>query len=659
MKLFLSPDEPASPEAAGQKARMLNQMRRLGYRVPRFFVTPPSLSEPLLSSRPLREALAKEACARHPGSRWAVRSNHLDEDGPQRSRAGKFESVLDLSPGEIADAVKRVLAHARTATGGDLSRFSLIIQEFLPAEYEGVIFTRNPLGTGELVAEYSSGGGGRVTSGIAPRSRLISDHRDLSAAGRSLPPPLAALLPRMALLESQLGFPQDLEWCIHRGRLFVLQCRPVTTLSRDQYEAMLELDRDPALSVPHLFEKAELSEIAPRPKPFLFALLARLFERDGPCDRVYRKYGIRYGARPFLARFGNELYTDRETEFRNFFPAKTLLAGTPGASRWSGIRGLWTTLNNTSAIRALAAGRPHETLTQLETVLRAHLAAEPPAGADWQGLVEGFLREYDPFFEINLLAGALTRKVEPLLIRAGIPVAEALARGIEAVPAASRAGLEAPLDLAVRAGKLRDRSRLFFERRMRGIEAALLTLGTQNGIEPADLLLFATPEELGAGIPPAPVLLERKRHHLSLMNRTHPATLHRPARPARAACKPGPEPAMVSPGSATGVLVTVKELEAVLEKARASGAASGAHEEYILWSELMEPSLERFFPHIKGLLATQGGLLSHLSILAREAGIPAIVHFTPGPELPAGSRIQISNEGGTPVIRIDSSRIRA
>ena len=241
MKLFLSPDELASPEAAGPKAHGMKRMRHLGYRVPRFFVTPASLSELLLSRPDLRTLLAQEACARHSSPLWAIRSNSFDEDGPNRSRAGRFESMTGVEAKGIADAIERVLSQARRATGGDLSRFSLIIQEYLPAEYEGVIFTRNPLGTRDLVVEYSSGSDARITSGESPRSRVFRHHSDLIRKPPLLPPALADILLRMPRLEAESGFPLDLEWCIHQGHFYVLQCRPVTTLDRGQHEAMLEL----------------------------------------------------------------------------------------------------------------------------------------------------------------------------------------------------------------------------------------------------------------------------------------------------------------------------------------------------------------------------------------------------------------------------------
>ena len=68
-------------------------------------------------------------------------------------------------------------------------------------------------------------------------------------------------------------------------------------------------------------------------------------------------------------------------------------------------------------------------------------------------------------------------------------------------------------------------------------------------------------------------------------------------------------------GLAEGIVVT-KEHVATMAKP-------------ILLTDLLTPDLVAHFPNIAGIVARQGGLLSHLAIMAREAGLPVVVTDKP------------------------------
>jgi len=75
----------------------------------------------------------------------------------------------------------------------------------------------------------------------------------------------------------------------------------------------------------------------------------------------------------------------------------------------------------------------------------------------------------------------------------------------------------------------------------------------------------------------------------------------------------GTEARGIAPGTASGVLVSIS----TLEQAPVGDA--------IVFTECLSPDLVRHLPNIKGIVALRGGILSHLSIMAREAGIPVVV----------------------------------
>ena len=646
MKLFLSPDELKLPAFAGKKASTLNHMRHLGYRVPHFLVTPPALSQDLFSSPDLRRVLAKEAIGRLSRSTYCVRSNALVEDEIERSHAGIFKSSIGVPSEGLSEAIFEVLSLANEVLKGNLSLFSLIIQEYIPAEFSGVTFTRNPLGTRELVIEFTREDKNQVVSGGATPTREQRFHSNLLPKKSTLPSSIEASLLGMMRLEAELGWPQDIEWCAHGNGLTFLQCRPISTLTPLQLETFRYLDRHPALSGPHFFEKSELSEIAPRPKVFSFRVLTHLFTRGGPCDRVYRKYQIYYQPKAFLTRFGNELYVDREAELRSFFPSRTFLKKNAVRSVIDRLLVLPRSLWNRLAFDLIAARCTEEKIKLLE-IQTAALLAKVNAAQDWKDQLHLFYSDYEVFFEVNLLASALTQRLGTLLKGAPITLGEALSEGGGSLAPWQLSVVGPVLDKVKHLHRLRDRSRVFFDSRMKSIEAALFDYATQLKLSPAERILFATPEEIQAKDLPPARLIEREQEYFSFSNWTLPASLRsEPIQHAEGLIA-------VSSGSSEGVLVTESELKTIL-----NSRDSSAPEDLILWSELLEPRLHRYFPHIKGILADRGGLLSHLAILARESGVPVWVNFRPNAEIPLGSKIQVSNTGGVPVIRSASSRMR-
>ncbi|MFA5854999.1 MAG: PEP-utilizing enzyme [Candidatus Gracilibacteria bacterium] len=90
----------------------------------------------------------------------------------------------------------------------------------------------------------------------------------------------------------------------------------------------------------------------------------------------------------------------------------------------------------------------------------------------------------------------------------------------------------------------------------------------------------------------------------------------------------------VSQGESEGILVDENGLRDLLQKDK-----SGKN--FILYSQILSPHLAAYFSRISGILSSQGGMLSHLAILAREHKIPVIVGFKPTKEICLGTKIKI------------------
>ncbi|MDQ6672896.1 MAG: hypothetical protein M3069_19495, partial [Chloroflexota bacterium] len=136
---------------------------------------------------------------------------------------------------------------------------AVLIQELVPAEVAGVLFTADPMsGSGErMVVEAAFGLGEAVVAGLVTPDRYVLA-RDgsvlravagakelevvLSARGgtttRAVPHPEPCLEAKELRQLAQLGArcqelfagPQDIEWALAGGRLHLLQSRPITTL---------------------------------------------------------------------------------------------------------------------------------------------------------------------------------------------------------------------------------------------------------------------------------------------------------------------------------------------------------------------------------------------------------------------------------------------
>ncbi|MEO3756937.1 PEP/pyruvate-binding domain-containing protein [Mycobacterium sp. B14F4] len=179
----------------------------------------------------------------------AVRSSATAEDLPQASFAGQQNTVLNVEGAQaLCDAVKRCWSslwtvraltyRARNDIGNRGLSVAVVVQEMVPADVAGVMFTADPLSgrRDRMVIEAAAGLGEAVVSGHVTPARWLVDTRGgpvpeaVGGAGqldRSLVDALTELGTRTADL---FGVPQDIEWAVSNGRCWLLQSRPITSL---------------------------------------------------------------------------------------------------------------------------------------------------------------------------------------------------------------------------------------------------------------------------------------------------------------------------------------------------------------------------------------------------------------------------------------------
>jgi pyruvate,water dikinase len=220
---------------------------------------------------PAVRAEIAEAYAALGGGAVAVRSSATAEDLPGAAFAGQQDTFLNvIGEAALAKAVAdcwaslwtdRAIAY-RERQGIDPREVAIavVVQKMVPADTAGVMFTANPV-TGErneTVVDASPGLGEAVVSGRVTPEHYVLDRRGKIRSfvrgggevvispvaeggireqpGRRSPDPslTADQLRGLANLgrksQEHFGRPQDMEWALAGGRMFVLQSRPMTAL---------------------------------------------------------------------------------------------------------------------------------------------------------------------------------------------------------------------------------------------------------------------------------------------------------------------------------------------------------------------------------------------------------------------------------------------
>jgi pyruvate,water dikinase len=210
--------------AIGGKAAGLLRLQELELPVPPFVTVP--VGEDV-----------DEAAVAALGEPLAVRSSAVAEDAAERSAAGQYETVLGVTRATLSDAV----AHVRAATDrarayGAGEDMAVVVQRQVPATRAGVAFSRDPVGGDDaVVIECALGDGEAVVSGAVTPDRYRVDGRRVRARSsgsvRTLRDDEArdvADVVRRA--EAGFGRPVDVEFCFEGRKLWLVQCRPITTV---------------------------------------------------------------------------------------------------------------------------------------------------------------------------------------------------------------------------------------------------------------------------------------------------------------------------------------------------------------------------------------------------------------------------------------------
>ncbi len=625
----------------GNKTLRLQDCKKQGLCVPPFVAIPSTLSARLFKDAKFRTETAEKILREIPNSHYAVRSSALLEDSPNQSFAGQFETKLNVSPQNISQAIYEVLKQASEYLKGDLGSFSLLIQKYIDPDSAGVIFTRSPLGHREMLIEYTKGSGESLVGGkIKPQK--ISFY-----SSESLPQELLKIgiheIHRKIFydLETKYQFPQDIEFCIKNNIFYFLQVRPITSITRQQYEEILFLEKELPKNRHFYFAKTELTEIAPRPDQATLDLLTKIYAEKGPVQNVYKKYKIQYSDTQFIHCIDTELFVDKEKELQSLLPSYTYFSSPLYIPKIRFDKNFFTSIKNIYHLNTIASSSHKTQFGSLTSLLEA------PAATNFEKGIQTFLQNYEHIFEINLLCGIALKKLEFALKKESLSCSEIIQ--------ASQFFLENNETFKIHLGaKNWQGNSLAFNDRSNFVSPLSKTQSDTLEIEKwwnhlpkwkqtqmkpkieSFLLLNRFREygrwavvkqihELRTLLPPS-----QKIHSSKKLNKNLPKTLSD-------TYISQDSPLMgVSSGEATGLLVDRETLDTKTHTKTAK----------ILYSPILSPDLTQYFGQIAGIISEQGGMLSHLALMAREAQIPVIVHFRPSKNIKIGDTVHINATKG-------------
>lgn len=324
-------NDAAALSDRGNKAFRLAKMREAGMPVPYgMLLTPQVLSKFSQQDAAANKRDLDRIWARIGGIPLAVRSAAKNEDGDTNSFAGVFESELNVGRADLETAIAKVRASFSAARVGSYSSAaedgSVLLQTMVPADYAGVLFTRDPSASGLTIVEVVKGTADGLVSGSVRPQTFRFGRVSKKAFGRSdAPIDLQPLLGLADRVEQLFGRPQDIEWAYHDGRFHLVQSRDVTAgASRDPEKAAAQASLAQAVDRAigagpdeTVFAKNELSEMLPRPTPLSLSLMEALWASGGSVDLAARQLGVSYNAqegKQLLVQVLGRLYVDKREE---------------------------------------------------------------------------------------------------------------------------------------------------------------------------------------------------------------------------------------------------------------------------------------------------------------------------------------------------------
>jgi len=275
------------------KSRIHQELKKINIEDPQTFNEVSEKIKNLILNGQISSSLAKEIIFNYlklggliKQALVAVRSSATAEDLPTASFAGQQTTFLNVQ-GE-ANLLKKIQAcwaslfearaiFYREEKGFDHFKVGLAVpvQEMIPAEISGVMFTLNPVThqKNQIIIEAVWGLGEFIVQGEVTPDTYLIDKNSLDILSKKVEKQEIQLIkvgaltkktkvPRQRQLKRKLTdtqivelaklgkrihrhyfYPQDIEWVFYRKKFYIVQSRPVTTLKKEDEEKKKEIKK--------------------------------------------------------------------------------------------------------------------------------------------------------------------------------------------------------------------------------------------------------------------------------------------------------------------------------------------------------------------------------------------------------------------------------
>ncbi len=170
----------------------------------------------------------------------AIRSSGTAEDLTGASFAGMYKTSLGIK--DIESGIKAIMNVYESVNSERVKSYckemnikngsmAVIIQHQLNPETSGVIITQSPYSINEILIECCSGLGEKLVSGnIMPARYRVRTDEITEHTGENLltVEQVKYLSQTSKKIENIFKSPQEIEWAIENGRIYILQARPIT-----------------------------------------------------------------------------------------------------------------------------------------------------------------------------------------------------------------------------------------------------------------------------------------------------------------------------------------------------------------------------------------------------------------------------------------------
>ncbi len=602
MRMLFLPEDYVKEVSPVPKAGNLAQLCVRGYNVPPFVVLVPA------QGGDIQNQDIDAAHAQLQGTVYAVRFAAPGEDIKSASQAGKFVTKLQVLPDQLREAVTEVVTISRKKLLLPDS-YAVIIQICIPADLSGVAFTRHPDSLLAQRIEWGTGTGA-VVSGNATHALDITPETDLSTVA-SLGQQLHKL---MNAIESDFGFPQDIEWCIKEDRLYILQTRPITTITNARWDAVQCFEKL-TVTAPYHFESGASIETYLYAKTLDSSILTSLHDVARAVSRGYARVGLTYQPTNYFIQFGNRWYVDVIKEQQALFPAYRLKKnGKISISAFPVMSLLRTARNIAQTNRVISSALVLALAQELVQDIN-----QPVSQSDtFLGTLQIVDALFEPIYALNYLVNKINQQ-QLQLISTQINTIAATKLPPDLVPGVTRGNSLALDDESLfvatdlqkyvsPADMLRELGRWQSVRLRRILELSLVEVSHATEI-PMSLLQYATVDEISEKDLDVSILHDRRSVWEVNRSLEFPSSLISHCRATSAT------ETVLSDGVAEGVVVSSTDTGHFGTSA-------------ILYVPQLTPDTVEHFTKVAGVICTQGSKLSHAAIVAREMNIPIVQSAT-------------------------------